>query len=57
VTDVKGKDSHTKDAVEKFKFEVAEELGVIEQSDCTDCRRNAVKQQRPPHHRHVKRGK
>jgi len=54
---VKGKDSHTKDAVEKFKFEVAEELGVIEQSDCTDCRRNAVKQQRPPHHRHVKRGK
>lgn len=54
---MKGKDYHAKDETEKFKFEIAEELGIIEQSDCHDCRRNAVKQQRPPRHRHVKRGK
>lgn len=54
---MKQSDSRVTDEIEKFKFELADELGIIEQTDRKDSKRNTVKPAGPPHHRHVKRGK
>lgn len=54
---MKQSDSRVTDEIEKFKFELANDLGTIEQTDRKDSKRNSVKPEGPPHHRQVKRGK
>jgi len=54
---MKHDDSHRQQDIEKFKFELAEELGIIEQTDRGKGNRNGEETKRPPRHRHVKRQK
>ena len=54
---MKQRDSRVTDGIEKFKSKLADELGIIEQTDRKDSKRNTVKPEGPPHHRQVKCGK
>lgn len=40
--------------IEKFRFELAEELGIVEQPDRGRRGRNVIERYRPPQHRHLK---
>lgn len=44
------KERYTQEDVEKFRFELAEELGYIEQTDSGKKSRGLVSKYRPPRH-------